>query len=102
MTDTYSVRIGRARRKNPPKSYSELLSLPYRVANDDGKQVECGTRPWPTNVICPDCERAIVMWAEACYTPGHRICPLCGSHFELCSPATKGGQWFLRRARFGG
>lgn len=101
MSD-YSVRIGRSRRKHLPKSYDELVSLPYRSTDDDGKQVECGTEPWPDNVICPDCEKVVVVWAEACYVPGHRICPLCGSHFELCSPATRGGQWTLRRARFWG
>jgi hypothetical protein len=35
--------------------------------------------------------------------PGHRICPGCGSHWELASPTEserKDKQWILRRARF--
>lgn len=108
MTD-YSVRVGRSRRKHPTKSYKELLSLPYRDADDDGKQVECGLRPWPTNVVCPDCQKAAVVWAEACYVPGHRICPQCGSHWRLVLPeereffgAEPSKQWCLKRAQFVG
>jgi ribosomal protein S27E len=99
----YTTRVGCAKDHIPPSCYNDLFALDYEYKPDDGKSVECGTEPWPDHVKCPDCEQAEVVWAEAGYVPGHRICPGCGSHWELASPTEserKDKQWILRRARF--
>lgn len=100
MSDRYTVRIGCRKRGRDAKSYEDLVDSAYKSAADDGKKTLCGTDPWPQNVTCPDCQKAEVVWAEAAYVSGHRICPHCGSHWSLESPDEPGGQWFLRRARF--
>ena len=100
IMDEYMVRIGTARHQRALSSYDNFLRIPYRVAKDDGKTILCGSEPWPDSITCPDCYKAIIQWAEACFTPGHRICPFCGSHWSLNSPNEETDQWFLRRARF--
>jgi len=95
----YSVKRGTSRRKKPVPNIL-MYHLPNRHAKDDDKQVECGTESWPTEVTCPDCKKSHIRWAEDGYVPGHRICPVCGSHWSLEAPASPGGQWILRRARF--
>ncbi len=78
--------------------------------------MELGYEPWPTGIVCPDCKRHEVVWAEGGYTPGHRMCPCCGSHFELTTERAERvlagdepivglgspppSRWILRRARF--
>ena len=96
---SYLTRKGTANNKIYLISYAALLDLSYEYQPDDGKAIPCGTPEWPENVQCPDCGEKVV-WAEACFTPGHRICKHCGSHWELHSPVEPEGQWFLRRARF--
>lgn len=94
---SYRVRKGTSRRKSPVTGYDALLKLPYRETEDDGKEVRLDVcEPWPT-VDCPDCGKAPLVWAEACFVPGHRICPCCGSHWSL---DPKDGSWLVRRARF--
>ena len=103
IMNEYHCRKGTAQNKRQLKDYNELLNLPYRQIDDDGRMVPCGTEPWPVDIICPDCRRQAVVHAEACFTPGHRICPGCGSHWSLESPSQDGqfgGEWFLQRARF--
>jgi hypothetical protein len=107
MSSGYSTRRGTARR-TIAVSNADLCTLPYRERSDDGRELVCGTEPWPDRVLCPDCQRADVRWAEAGFVPGHRICPCCGSHWELTTrdardgePADRNGNvWILRRARF--
>ena len=40
---------------------------------------------YPQSFDCPDCGQ-VVRWGEVGYTPGHRICSGCDSHFS-CQPA---------------
>jgi hypothetical protein len=94
---THVVRQGIARRKTPATTWNELFSMPYKITSDDGTTVELGTEPWPEKVMCPDCKESEVTWAEAGNTPGHRICPTCGSHWSIGS---HDGSWFIGRARF--
>lgn len=91
----YTTRVG----AGLPYKGKDMYHMPYKRKLDDGKCVECGTEPWPEHVKCPDCEQAEVLWAEAGYVPGHRICPGCGSHWELFT-REEDKQWVLRRARF--
>jgi hypothetical protein len=35
------------------------------------------------NPICLDCQRGRLQWAEAGYVAWHRICDVCGSHWDL-------------------
>lgn len=79
MSSDYHVRIGKSRRKNPVNSQRELFALPYRVAKDDGAIIVGGSLE-PT---CADCKRGQLRWAEAGFVPWHRICDVCGSHWEL-------------------
>lgn len=99
----YECKKGTSRRKSEATNRG-MYGLPYKWIKDDGKRVDCGTEPWPTDVICPDCGKAEVRWAEAGYVPGHRICPRCGSHWELNGDLdqkeTEKPRWILRRARF--
>mgnify|MGYP001586998921 CR=1 FL=1 len=97
--NTYSVRIGKSRNNKPITSYDSLLRLEYEYRKDDGKFVLCGKESWP-EVKCLDCKKTDVVWAEACFVPGHRICPYCGSHLFLNSPVEEDGEWVLNRARF--
>jgi hypothetical protein len=93
----YSVRVGVESREEPASTWSELFSMRYEICDDDGLVIDLGEEPWPDHVQCPDCKRSEIMWAEAGSVPGHRICPTCGSHWNMYP---KKGEWFLRRARF--
>lgn len=93
----YFVRKGISKRRTNAATWNDLFSIPYIVTKDDGKKIDLGTDSWPEHVKCPDCEEGELVWAEAGNSPGHRICPLCGSHWTICS---KAGEWFIRRARF--
>ena len=93
---SYECRYGTIRRKTPKPDF---YGLPYKIKNDDGLILYCGQQAWP-NVLCPDCKQHNVMWAEAGYVPGHRICPMCGSHFSMCPPNDDCAEWHLQRARF--
>jgi hypothetical protein len=105
MSD-YLCRYGRSEPlPEPVGSYDELLDLYQHEGADDGRQADCGTEPWPDDVLCPDCGQAPVLWAEAAFVPGHRICPWCGSHWNLDRQRDEygeavGDRWVLRRARF--
>lgn len=109
-SDNYLTRRGRKpskARKTPAPTYDALLALWAREAPDDGRTADCGTEPWPTNVPCPDCGNGPVIHAEACFVPGHRICPWCGAHWSLDRQRDEYGEavgerWILRRARFYG
>lgn len=93
----YMVRIGTERRTNFKNVvYDELVDSPTKYVEDDGLLVKLGKEPWP-EAECPDCHKCNVLWAEACYVPGHRICPCCGSHFSI---SCQDEEWILRRARF--
>jgi hypothetical protein len=85
MEAEYVTRVGRPQNR-PADTYSELISLPSRECPDDGviagPWVTVATSPWPWNEgPCP-CG-GVMRWAEAAYVPWHRICNLCGSHWDL-------------------
>jgi hypothetical protein len=46
---------------------------------DDGAIIVSGGQ----SPQCPDCELGHLCWAEAGYVPWHRICGVCGSHWDL-------------------
>lgn len=86
MTD-YKVRIGTSRRTRPVGTYEALLRLPSRLAEDDGliagPWITVADSAWPWNEgPCP-CGRGVMRWAEAGYVAWHRICDVCGSHWEM-------------------
>ena len=95
---------GTSRRKMPVTNYNDLLKLPYREIKQDRmrfplphcQQCEDDQRALnttgscsphqecaQTSPRCPDCKRGTLQWAEAGYTPWHRICDTCGSHWSL-------------------
>jgi len=73
----YTVRVGIRKGKRPAKN---LYEIEYRYADDDGKTVQHLGDYLPT---CPDCGVGVLQWAEAGYVSWHRICPDCGSHWDL-------------------
>ena len=77
---SHTTRRGTARRTKPVTSYAALLDLPSRTAHDDGGVI-LHVGDWqPT---CADCGRGTLTWAEGGFTPWHRICDTCGSHWDL-------------------
>lgn len=94
----YKVRIGE--RETFAKDYTDLVDSDYRYAEDDGLSMVLGQKAWPQDVQCLDCRSSNIAWAEGCYVPGHRICPNCGSHWELRQPRGDEVDWIVRRARF--
>jgi hypothetical protein len=95
-------RIGTRTSEDPVAVYADLVDAPYEIRETNPAEVWPVTgNDWPPS-NCPDCatrghQERQVAWAEACYVPGHRICPWCGSHFSL---ETEDGKWVLRRAVF--
>ena len=72
---SYHVLIGTRRAKTPA---NDIYELPSREAPDDGKRIlAVGDSP-----LCADCGRGRLEWAEAGYVAYHRICAVCGSHWE--------------------
>ncbi len=47
-------------------------------------RIELQGYSWPEWVPCPHCHSWIV-WAEACYVPGYRICQGCHRHWQMRS-----------------
>lgn len=90
MTQGYCVRIGMRRRRTPAQY---LYSILYREAGDDGKVVlaagvdsydpggHLGAHP-AVAPLCGDCGVGRLAWAEAGHVPFHRICNVCGSHWD--------------------
>lgn len=56
-------------------------------------EVVAGQMDWPQRIPCPHCWGWIV-WAEAAYVPGYRICSRCHRHWQMSWP--RQGQWVLR------
>jgi hypothetical protein len=80
----YTCRYGLGRGANPVTTYDALLSLPYREASDDGKvTLSTAMDDWGGSPLCGDCQAGHLQWAEAAYTAWHRICGICGSHWDL-------------------
>lgn len=74
---TYHTIVGRRRAKSPAK---DIYRIPSESASDDGASIaHVGNEP----IVCTDCNRGHLQWAEAGYTPWHRICDSCGSHWDL-------------------
>lgn len=73
----HHVRIGKRRAKTPAASVYEI---PYRESADDGRTILHAGDHAPT---CADCGLGTLQWAEAGYVSWHRICDVCGSHWEL-------------------
>lgn len=110
----YETRVGGSRRMTSGPAFD----LAYVYRPDDGACWGPELRePWPEAVPCPDCARRghpdhHVVWWEAAFAPGHRLCLWCGSHWSLGrvegDTGTHGtgpgggplGLWVLRRARF--
>lgn len=55
-----------------------------------------GLPEWPQSIPCPHCQSWIV-WAEAGYVPGWRICAGCHRHWRADS---SDGLWVLRRQNY--
>ena len=79
--NTYCVRIGTRRARKPGRNPYEIG---YREAEDDGAVILWAGDHTPK---CSDCCCGHLLWAEAGYMPGympwHRICDVCGSHWDL-------------------
>jgi hypothetical protein len=73
----HHVRIGRRRAEAPA---ADVYAIPYRESADDGRTILHAGDHSP---ICADCGRGTLQWAEAGYVPWHRICDVCGSHWDL-------------------
>jgi hypothetical protein len=43
-----------------------------------------------TDVLCPECRKGKVRWAEAGYVPGYRICDCCGAHYQASQQRFEG------------
>jgi hypothetical protein len=83
MSD-YTVRYGCRRRKNPAADYNALISLPNKEGSDDGEVILSVTlEEWGGEPICADCKVGHLRWAEGGYVAFHRICDVCGSHWDL-------------------
>jgi hypothetical protein len=54
---------------------------------------------WPQQVACPHCHDWIV-WAEACYAPGRRICRGCHRHWQITLDSSAASGWVLRRCNY--
>ncbi len=76
---TYTTLRGTRAHDAPPVDYHDVYDLPARHEDDDGAILVSGGLD-PT---CADCERGTLCWAEAGHVPWHRICNVCGSHWEL-------------------
>jgi hypothetical protein len=73
----YYVLKGARRSRRPAKNVHDIAS---RRTSDDGARVVHAGDHTPT---CTDCGAGELVWAEAGYVPWHRICGLCGSHWDL-------------------
>lgn len=105
--DEYVCRYGTDKKDRPAH---DLYEQPYTHKDDDGAivHVTCDTcltgdgtphRPcFLSAPICTDCGVGTLQWAEAGFTPYHRICDHCGSHWEMFPDGP--GKGFYRRARF--
>ena len=110
---SYHTLVGTRAGKSPAEDYFEM---PNEERPDDGLLVPLGYEPWPS-ANCPDCAQKgrehPLVWAEAGFVPGHRVCLWCGSHFELTTDRAlymeehlhapredTASLWVLRRARF--
>jgi hypothetical protein len=60
--------------------------------------IEIRGTDWPQQLPCPHC-RDWIVWAEAGYVPGRRICRGCHRHWRITEDSGPGGAWVLRRAR---
>jgi hypothetical protein len=56
-------------------------------------EVSAGRMDWPQRIPCPHCWHWIV-WAEAAYVPGYRICAGCHRHWQTDWPER--GRWSMR------
>lgn len=83
--DAPTVRRGTRRSRSPVAGYGALLEIPSRVARDDGRTlVHAGIEGVDAFLpLCADCHVGRLRWAEAGYVPWHRICDVCGSHWDL-------------------
>lgn len=81
--DNYTTYIGTRRAKKPAQ---DLYSIYHREARDDGKTILWIGDMLP---VCADCGTGHLQWAEGGYVPWHRICDVCGSHWDL-HPVTWG------------
>lgn len=64
MGDEYSVRIAGV------------------TTGDDGLEFILAAKEYPQALACQDCG-SLAVWAEGGYTPGHRICNGCDSHYSV-------------------
>jgi hypothetical protein len=100
--EDYTTYVGTRRIKTPVGSYSELLSIPSRERKDDGAVILWAGDFTP---LCADCKTGHLQWAEGGYVPWHRICDVCGSHWDLhpvtwgpCKPDERALEQMTRRA----
>lgn len=111
-----SVYIGTQRRANPAEDYSDLLDQPTHISDKkadldlkvplpDCHDCNMGQGYGPNHICsrvapkCVDCGEGTLQWAEGGFVPWHRICDVCGSHWDL-HPGWPDG--YYQRARFYG
>lgn len=63
-------------------------------------RIEITGTDWPQQIPCPHCEDWIV-WAEAGYVPGYRICRGCHRHWQTTDTHTIEVQVFSSQTSFG-
>ena len=67
----------------PDDGYRTVIEITAHIPIPDSENAVRSLSPWITTVLpCPDCGQTMV-WAEIGYTPGHRICDGCGSHWTV-------------------
>jgi hypothetical protein len=76
MSDDYTTYVGARRAKTPAPNWYEI---PHWDRKDDGRVILHAGDMTP---VCSDCGRGHLIWAEA-DVPWHRICDVCGSHWDL-------------------
>ncbi len=73
----YLTYVGSSRRRSPAP---DIYALSHREREDDGAVILHVGQDEP---MCRDCGHGRLRWAEAGYVPWHRICDVCGSHWDL-------------------
>jgi hypothetical protein len=86
----------------PDDGYRTVIEITAYIPIPDSDNAVRSLSPWITTVLpCPDCGQTM-LWAEHGYSPWHRICDGCGSHWSVTpEDCVQGRQRIvIERARF--
>ncbi len=63
--------------------YRTVIEITAHIPIPESDNAVRSLSPWITTVLpCPDCGQTMI-WAEKEYSPWHRICDGCGSHWSV-------------------